>query len=268
MKQEDVSQYVTRVTSRSTRVRSRSRPNFCSVPYIHRFVVYRDRFVVSIVQFCGDHYIILQCPPQTLQCPPFGTTKICSVRFIHYKTLQCSLFSTTKIHNLPSFPYKLCDIHFFITKFCSTSILILLKFVVFTSQHQKNPWCLGLQKFEVSAFFIRKLCSVRFLALQKFIVSSFFIIKVCNICLFITKVDPVHFFIQKVCSISFLETTDICGVCSFRKQKSVLVSCNVLHSDEVHVDVVQCFTGAELKSLATEPSIIQSLYPPQNYAQD
>jgi len=59
MKQEDVSQYVTCVTSRSTRVRSRSRPNFCSVPYIHRFVVYRDRFVVSIVQFCGDHYIIL-----------------------------------------------------------------------------------------------------------------------------------------------------------------------------------------------------------------
>ena len=52
VKKEDVLQYVTRVTFGSTRVRSRARPNFCSVHRIYHFVV-------SIVQFCSVYYTIL-----------------------------------------------------------------------------------------------------------------------------------------------------------------------------------------------------------------
>ena len=94
----------------------------------------RSRLDRTHTQICSVHrYTIVQCPSP--------------------KTLQCPLFLTTKIWSVRFFHYKTLQCSLFGT----TKIHSLLFFI----------------KFAVSAFFITKICSVRFLALQKFIVSSF-----------------------------------------------------------------------------------------------
>ena len=46
------------------------------------------------------------------QCLLFGTTKICSVCFSHYKTLQCSLFGITNFIVSSFFILKVGPVHF------------------------------------------------------------------------------------------------------------------------------------------------------------
>ena len=87
----------------------------------------------------------------------FFTSKVCSVRFCHFKSLQSALFrlqnfcrlrffrlqkfvecafQTTKVCSVRFFHYKVCSVHFFHYKVCSVRFLRLQKFVEFDVSEQ------------------------------------------------------------------------------------------------------------------------------------
>ena len=109
--------------------------------------------------------------------------------------------------------------------------------------------------FVVSAFFITKLCSVRFLALQNFIVSSFFVIKVCNI----------RFFMKKLCSISLLRLQKF--VESISSENKCVYWYLVMSLIQMRYMGMQFNVSHEF-SLSNSPSIIQPLYPSFNDVQE